>query len=406
MVDIENDGDQVVVQVMGQSARKHSDGAQFLGLEEFFLHLFQIGDVDSQFHHQGFAGGIFKRVVIYPKGPLLLIDKFPLYGPAGAGKTTTLRLIAGLDRPDGGRVTLAGEDVGSWEPKDRNIAMIFDTLALYPNKTGFQNIASPLKIRGVPKQEIEQRATEIARTLKVGRLLDRLPGTMSGGEKQRIALGRALIRTPPLFLLDEPLSSLDAMLRIELRAELKRLQREFGYTFLLATPDFNEALAVADTVIMLRHGRVVQTAGPQDLYDDPLDRDIASFVGSPQINLPDARYEPDAGRIAVAGARLPVPPHLACAFSDLPADFVLGIRPENLCVTPVADAPIRGTLVDIEPLGLKSVLTVRNATAELRVHLQSARARALSLNRDIGLAPVNASKLLAFDGKSGLRLAR
>lgn len=331
-----------------------------------------------------------------------------ILGPAGAGKTTTLRLIAGLDRPDAGQVILNGNDVGQWEPKDRDIAMIFDTLALYPNKTGFQNIANPLKVRGLPKPEIEAKVINMARTLKVSRLLDRLPKTMSGGERQRIALGRALIRTPTLFLLDEPLSSLDAMLRIDLRVELKRLQRDLGYTFLLATPDFNEALAVADTVIMLREGRVVQVAKPQDLYDLPLDRDIASFVGSPPINLIDARFEPDVdgGSIHAAAARLAVPLHLQPVVAAGERDFVLGIRPENLVLAEPNAAPIRGRLIDIEPLGLKSVLTVSNAAAELRLIVESAATHGLAIDQDFGLIPANNSKLLAFDEANGKLLNR
>ena len=168
-----------------------------------------------------------------------------LLGPAGAGKTTTLRCIAGLDQPDAGSISICGRDVGGWEPKDRDVALILDSLALYPDKTGLQNIASPLLIRGLPWSEIEKQVEDMAHMLKVGHVLNRLPKTMSGGERQRIALGRALVRSPRLFLLDEPLSSLDAMLRIELRAEIRRLQRERGYSFLLATPDFNEEIGRA-----------------------------------------------------------------------------------------------------------------------------------------------------------------
>ena len=223
-----------------------------------------------------------------PKASLTVI-----LGSSGAGKTTTLRLIAGLDRPDSGRVILSGQDVGRQEPKDRNVAMIFDNLALYPNKTGFDNIASSLVIRGESKSEIEKKVANIATILKLSSILKRLPKTMSGGERQRIALGRAFIRSPKIFLLDEPLSSLDAKLRIELRAELKRLQRERGYTFLLATPDFNEAMAIADTIIMLREGRIVQIAKPQMLYDVPVDRDVALFIGAAHINLIEASYVPE-----------------------------------------------------------------------------------------------------------------
>lgn len=332
-----------------------------------------------------------------PEGALTVI-----LGPAGAGKTTTLRLIAGLDRPDSGSVLLQGRDVGGWEPKDRNIAMILDNLALYPNKTGFENIANPLVIRGVPRQEIEERVSRMALLLKVSHTLRRLPKTMSGGERQRIALGRALIRTPRLFLLDEPLSSLDAMLRIELRAELKRLQRECGYSFLLATPDFNEAMAIADTVILLRQGRVVQMATPKDIYDDPVDREAARFVGAPQINLAAAEALDD-GRIRAAGAELPMPGQLRQALAR-GKGFELGVRPENLKLC--AEGSIRGELTDIEPLGLKSVLSVRNEAAELRVLVESAEARGLAPGQNLGLSVADESRLLAFDPAGGQRIGR
>ncbi len=329
-----------------------------------------------------------------------------ILGCAGAGKTTTLRLIAGLDQPDAGRVVIGGRDVSGWEPKDRDIAMILDNLALYPNRTGYANIASPLLIRGEPPEEIERKVTEMATMLKVAHTLQRLPKTMSGGERQRIALGRALIRTPSLFLLDEPLSSLDAMLRIELRAELKRLQREQGHSFLLATPDFTEAMAVADTVVMLRQGRVVQIARPQDLYDDPVDREAATFVGAPQINLAAASHVPGegGGQILFAATRIAVPPHLRDGVASGPRDFELGIRPENLALADPGGAQIRARLADIEPLGLKSVLTVRNEAAELRVLVESAETHALTLNQAVGLNLTNTPKLLAFDPSSGQRL--
>lgn len=330
-----------------------------------------------------------------------------ILGAAGAGKTTTLRLIAGLDRPDSGCVILSGQDVVRWEPKDRNVAMIFDNLALYPNKTGFENIASPLVIHGEPRIEIEEKVARMATILKVPHVLKRLPKTMSGGERQRIALGRALIRTRNLFLLDEPLSSLDAMLRIELRAELKRLQRELGYTFLLATPDFNEAIAIADTVVMLREGCVVQITQPQKLYDEPVDRDVASFVGAPQINLIDASYVPDTagGYIKAAEARLPVPPQFKRIFTSVPCDFELGIRPENLRLASSSRANITASLIDIEPLGLKSVLTVRNGAAELRLLVESAETQRISPGQSVGIETINVHKLLAFDRSTG-RLIR
>jgi len=323
-------------------------------------------------------------------------------GPAGAGKTTTLRIIAGLDRPDSGRVVLRGQDLSGREPKDRDIAMILDNLALYPNKTGFENIANPLRVRGRDKAEIERRVQEIAHTLKIVHTLKRLPKTMSGGERQRIALGRALIRRPSLFLLDEPLSSLDAKLRIELRAELRRLQRERGSSFLMATPDFNEAMAIADTVVMLRKGRVVQIAAPQDLYDRPVDREAALFVGAPLINLVPASL--DGAAVVTAGGRIARPR----TFAGLPAPdgaaFELGVRPENLALAAPDGAAVRGELADIEPLGLKAALTVKNDVCELRVLTTSAEARSVRVGEAVGLMVRNPEALTAFDAQTGRNL--
>lgn len=329
-----------------------------------------------------------------------------ILGPAGAGKTTTLRLIAGLDAPDAGVIELGGRDVTSWEPRDRNVAMIFDNLALYPDRTGFENIANPLVIRGAPKKEVQERVLEMASFLKVSHTLDRLPKTMSGGERQRIALGRALIRTPALFLLDEPLSSLDAMLRMDLRAELKRLQRECGRTFLMATPDFTEALAIADTVVLLREGRVAQIAPPQELYDLPVDREAALFVGAPLINLVPARFEEQGGGVILAaGARLPLPESLRPAFQDGPREFELGVRPENLALaTDKASAHIRAQVLDVEPLGLKSVVTVRNEACELRFMAETAQTGALKPGRQVDVETLNTHRLLAFHTATGRRL--
>lgn len=327
-----------------------------------------------------------------------------ILGPAGAGKTTTLRMIAGLEQPDEGRVILGGEDVGQWEPRERNVAMIFDNLALYPNKTGYENIASPLVIKKVADAEIRERVEAIAGTLQISHVLGRLPKTMSGGEKQRVALGRALIRTPQLFLLDEPLSSLDAKLRIELRAELRRMQRDHGYTFLLATPDYHEALAVADTVIMLNHGKVVQVDTPQAIYDKPADRATAIFVGAPQINLLEASCDSGSLTIKGAGVTLPCPAHMADRLKTRGDGFELGIRPENLLLVDVDTAAIQGELADIEPLGPKSVAAVKVGEAEFRVLIDSRDVPSLELGQAIGVEPVSTERMLAFDLESGLRL--
>ena len=327
-----------------------------------------------------------------------------LLGAAGAGKTTTLRTIAGLDVPDSGRVLIDGKDATLLEPKDRDIAMIFDSLALYPNKTGFQNIAHPLQVRGLPKEAIEEKIADIAGTLRISHVLGRLPKTMSGGERQRIALGRALVRDPAFFLLDEPLSSLDAMLRIELRAELKRLQREHHYSFLLATPDFAEALAVADTVIMLVSGKVRQVAPPQTLYDDPVDREVARFVGAPEINLLDAAYDPsDGGRIRFADMVLPAPKRLRAIFNGSAAEFQAGIRPEHFHIEPAQDRPAHAEIVDVEPLGLSAAVTLRAAGSAIRATLPAGDALQFPIGAEVGLRP-QLDRMLTFDRQSGQRL--
>lgn len=329
-----------------------------------------------------------------------------ILGPAGAGKTTILRTIAGLQTPDEGRIVLGGNDVGKWEPRERNVAMIFDNLALYPNKNGYENIASPLVIKKESEDVIKERVTAIAKTLQISHVLGRLPKTMSGGEKQRVALGRALIRTPQLFLLDEPLSSLDAKLRIELRAELRRMQRDHGYTFLLATPDYHEALAIADTVIMLNKGHVVQVDRPQVLYDSPANRDTAIFVGAPQINLIKTRRvnDSDVLHIIDADVTFDLPLHLKDGVVPKGAEFELGIRPENLLLTDPESASVVGTLVDIEPLGPKSVATVQVQNAEFRVLIDSKEVPGLTFGEPIGVELTNMARMLAFDLKTGLRL--
>lgn len=313
-----------------------------------------------------------------------------LLGAASAGKTTTLKMIAGLEIVDAGQIEIGGIDLTDAEPKDRDVAMIFDNLALYPNQTGFGNIAYPLKIAKVAPHVIEQRVHHLAKILKIPHVLGRLPKTMSGGERQRVALGRALIREPAVFLLDEPLSSLDAMLRIELRAELRRLQREFGHSFFLATPDFSEALAVADTIVLLRAGKAVQVDSPQMLYDYPVDMEAARFVGAPLINLLPARLS-RAG-IELAGERFACPGFRTPTVSD----FTLGIRPEHIKVVPAGTGMIAGVVTDLEPLGHLIALSVATNAGEVRVTGPAEQFASYTDEQHIGLT-FDGPALLAFD---------
>lgn len=327
-----------------------------------------------------------------------------LLGAAGAGKTTTLRTIAGLEIPDEGRVMIKGNDATGLEPKDRDVAMIFDSLALYPNRTGFQNIAHPLKLRKMSKAAIEERISAVTATLRIGHVLDRLPKTMSGGERQRIALGRALVRDPAFFLLDEPLSSLDYMLRVELRAELKRLQRQNGHAFLMATPDYTEALAVADTVIMLVAGKVRQVAPPQVLYDQPADRDVARFVGAPEMNLIEAAYDPsEGGRVRMAGIVLPAPAPLNHAFNGAAMAVEAGIRPEHLGIGPLGAGAASGEVVDIEPLGFDAAVTFALDEGTVRATMPADEAARYPIGSTVGLTP-RTDRLHWFDRETGGRI--
>lgn len=334
-----------------------------------------------------------------PKGALTVV-----LGAAGAGKTTLLRSIAGLERPDTGSIRVGGKDTNGLEPKDRDVAMIFDNLALYPDRTGYENIANPLRIRGTSKADIETAVKDIAARLKIIHILNRQPKTMSGGERQRVALARALVRTPALFLLDEPLSSLDAQLRIELRAELRRLQRDLGYTFLMTTPDFAEAMAIADTIIMLRAGRIIQIADPQTLYDEPADREVARFIGAPEINLLRADIDASAG-IRVADVCLPIPEKFAPLIESGRRAVEIGLRPEDLALaSDVAGTAFVSTVTDIEPLGFNAAVSMDVNGTELRMVAPITSLSAVVPGREVGLS-LDTRRLHAFDPETGLRLA-
>src|SRR5499426_66709 len=210
---------------------------------------------------------------------------FVVLGPSAAGKTTLLRSIAGLERTDSGRVVFAGADLTERPVRGRDMAMIFQTFALYPHLIVRENLAYPLREAGVDGREIGRRVDEVAAMLRIGHVLARKPATLSGGEQQRVAIGRALIRRPKLLLLDEPLTNLDAKLRHDTRAEFKRLHRELGMTMLYATPDQLEALSMGERIATLRAGEIVQVGTPRDLYASPADRFVATLVGAPAMNL-------------------------------------------------------------------------------------------------------------------------
>src|SRR5918995_3144595 len=227
---------------------------------------------------------------------------FVILGPSAAGKTTTLRSIAGLERPDGGTITFAGQDISHAPVQGRGMSMIFQTFALYPHLSTFDNLAYPLREHGLGADQIRTRVGEIARMLGITHTLARKPSTLSGGEQQRLAIGRALVRSPRLLLLDEPLTNLDAKLRHDTRAEFKRLHRELGMTMVYATPDQLESLTMGDRIAVLREGRIVQIGTPDELYLRPADQFVATMVGAPPMNL-----LPGTVRVRAAGTVVELP---------------------------------------------------------------------------------------------------
>jgi multiple sugar transport system ATP-binding protein len=253
-------------------------------------------------------------------------------GPSGCGKTTALRMIAGLEPITDGTVRIGGEVVNTLPPKDRDVAMVFQNYALYPHMSAYDNMAFALKMRRIGKAEIDRRVTRAARTLGLSDVLKKKPRTLSGGQRQRVAMGRAIVREPQAFLMDEPLSNLDAKLRVEMRAEIARIQRDLGVTTVYVTHDQIEAMTMGDRVCVLRGGLLQQVASPQELYDRPANLFVAEFIGSPAMNLVRGRLS--GGQVQFGSRSLDVPDAVLSARSGLRdyegKEVVLGIRPEDL----------------------------------------------------------------------------
>lgn len=278
---------------------------------------------------------------------------FVLLGPTGAGKTTTLRIIAGLTKQDGGSVSFDEQITDSLPPADRDVAFVFQQYSLYPTMTVYENLAFPLRspMRRTPESEIRKKVEHVAQTLRITHLLDRKTARLSGGEMQRVSIGRAIVREPRVFLMDEPLSNLDAKLREALRVELQHLQKTQGNTTLFVTHDQIEALTLADRIAVLNHGRIIQIGTPNDIYDRPATTFVATLVGTPRINLFKAKRE--NGSILIENSDLQIP-----SSSDTPARLLLGIRPED--VKPTPDGNFSGQLVLTEPLGVETILHIRS----------------------------------------------
>ncbi len=256
-------------------------------------------------------------------------------GPSGCGKSTTLRMIAGLEEISKGDLIIDGVRVNDVEPKDRDIAMVFQNYALYPHMTVYDNMAFALKLRKVPKDEIDKKVREAARILNLEQLLDRKPKALSGGQRQRVAMGRAIVRHPKVFLMDEPLSNLDAKLRVQMRTEISKLHDELGATMIYVTHDQTEAMTLGTRIVVMKDGVVQQIDTPEKLYTEPCNLFVAGFIGSPQMNFVDAQIsvEGDTVTADIAGTKLTVPASKAKALKDGGYNgktVVMGIRPENI----------------------------------------------------------------------------
>jgi multiple sugar transport system ATP-binding protein len=278
-------------------------------------------------------------IEIEDKGFLVLV------GPSGCGKTTALRLLAGLEDVSEGTIRIGDNVVNDLAPKDRDIAMVFQSYALYPHMSVFENMAFGLKLRRMPRDEIKRRVGEAAEILGIEQLLDRKPRQLSGGQKQRVALGRAIVREPQVFLLDEPLSNLDAKLRVQTRAEISKLHQRLATTFIYVTHDQTEAMTMASRIAVMKGGRLQQTDTPQRLYDLPVNVFVAGFIGSPAMNFLNGQLERADGNLVLKSGpfQLPVPPSRRAAYDRLVGQpVILGIRPEDIhdpAFTPPQIAP-------------------------------------------------------------------
>jgi multiple sugar transport system ATP-binding protein len=311
-----------------------------------------------------------------------------LLGPSGCGKSTTMRLVAGLEEPTSGDILIDNKRVNDMPARDRDLAMVFQNYALYPHMTVGENIAYPLKVARVARVEREKQVRAAAAKVEMEHLLTRRPGELSGGQRQRVALARAIVRTPQLFLMDEPLSNLDAKLRTVMRAELKHLQKELATTTIYVTHDQVEAMTLADRIVILNDARIQQVGTPADIYANPANKFVASFIGSPPMNLIEGDMQ--GGEFTHAGGRI----NLA---GQPDGKATLGIRPEDISVTS-DEADLAGTVYSSELLGDSTLLNIRSGDALIAVKVGPDAGR--PMNDAINLA-FDPAKITVFDCATG-----
>lgn len=338
----------------------------------------------------------FGREVIAVDGVSLSVEEgefLTLLGPSGCGKTTILRIIAGLETPDSGRVMIEDKDVTDTGPARRDIAMVFQSYALYPHLRVFDNIAVSLKLRKFGKVEIEAKVNKAAQTLGIEELLGRLPKELSGGQRQRVALARALVREPRLFLLDEPLSNLDAVLRERTRSEMKMLFTRVRGTVIYVTHDQAEAISMSSRVAVLKSGRIQQIGSPDDIYENPANKFVAGFVGSPSISFLDVELK--EGRLTIGNYLIKI--------DNIPVGFhgriLAAVRPEDVIVEG-GEAGAQATVLLVEPLGSHSVATLDHEGIRLRALVIPGRFEA---GQSVSFS-IREEKIHLFDPESGVRV--
>ena len=319
-----------------------------------------------------------------------------LLGPSGCGKTTALRMIAGLEDPTSGDILIGGKVVTDEPPKDRDVAMVFQNYGLYPHMTVEENISFPLKVRKTPAAEIAPRARAAAEKARIGELLERKPKALSGGQRQRVALARAIVRSPQVFLMDEPLSNLDAQLRTSMRAEIQHLSRELRVTTVYVTHDQMEAMTLADRVAVMSGGRIRQLDAPEEIYNNPADLFVAGFIGSPPMNLIPGKLR--GGEFIADGLRIPLRQKRGESGEE---DAVFGMRPEDVAVTTPGGGHFDAAIYAFEKTG-ESALAVAEV-AGIRFTARGDRDLRLSIGETAGFR-MDLSRARLFDAKSGMRI--
>ncbi len=318
-----------------------------------------------------------------------------LVGPSGCGKSTTLRMLAGLETVTSGTISISGRDVTDLEPKDRDIAMVFQNYALYPHLTVRENIAFPLRAGTFNREEAYRRVDEVAAALGLAHLLERKPKDLSGGQQQRVAIGRAIIRKPAVFLFDEPLSNLDAKLRVETRSELVKLQRSLGATSLYVTHDQEEAMTLSDRMAVMNEGRIVQLGSPLEVYGKPNSVFVATFVGSPKMNIIPGAVELGVFRTEDGVLELTVG-------GTVTGPVQLGVRADELALTPTADGVARVEVVEL--LGPRAIVTLTVAGVEIKSVVEADRMAGIVEGAQVALS-LRPESAHFFDSETGQRLA-